>query len=85
MSILRALQKKQTEQPNNQVETTVSAKIVPFEKNGRRANTPPELFTETEKELKIGTPTTSAFNGQSDSAIGKALPDLERKTLPGQL
>lgn len=81
MSILRALQKKQTEQPSNKVETTVTAKIVPFEKNGRRANQPPELFAE--RELKIGTPTTSAFNGQSDSAIGKALPDLETKDAAG--
>ena len=81
MSILKALQKKQSEQPNNKVETTVTAKIVPFEKTGRRANTPPELFTK--EELKIGTPTTSAFNGQSDSAIGKALPDLETKDIAG--
>ena len=81
MSILRALQKKHTEQPNNTVESTVTAKVVPFEKNGRRANQPPELFAE--RELKIGTPTTSAFNGQSDSAIGKALPDLETKNAAG--
>ena len=73
MSILKALQKKQLEQPN-QVET-VAANVVAFEKNGRRANTPPEILAET--ELKIGTPKSSAFNGQSDSLIGKALPDLE--------
>ena len=81
MSILRALQKKQSEQPNNKIETTVTAKIVPFEKNGRRTNTPPELFAE--KETKIGTPTNSAFNGQSDSLIGKALPDLETNNTAG--
>ena len=81
MSILRALQKKQSEQPN-EVEATVTAgKVVPFEKNGRRSNQPPELFAE--RELKIGTPTSSAFNGQSDSLIGKALPDLETKTTAG--
>ena len=81
MSILRALQKKQSEQPN-QVETTVAAgNVVPFEKNGRRNNQPPELLAE--RELKIGTPTSSAFNGQSDSLIGKALPDLETKTTAG--
>ncbi len=74
MSILKALQKKQSEQPN-QVETTVTARIVPFEKNGKRTNVSPEVITE--KELVIGTPTTSAFNGQPDSLIGKALPDLE--------
>ena len=83
MSILRALQKNKSEQPNNKVETatTAAANVVPFERNGRRANKPPELFAE--KELKIGTPTTSAFNGQSDSLIGKALPDLEVKTTAG--
>ncbi len=83
MSILRALQKKKSEQPNNKVETatTTAANVVPFERNGRRANQPPELFAET--ELKIGTPITSAFNGQSDSTIGKALPDLETKTTAG--
>jgi len=82
MSILRALQKKQSEQPNNTVEATVTAKVVPFEKNGRRSsNPPPELFAE--KSLKIGTPTTSAFNGQSDSAIGKALPDSEIRQTAG--
>jgi len=81
MSILRALQKNKSEQPNNKVETTVTATVVPFDRNGRRTNTPPELFAE--KELKIGTPTSSAFNGQSDSLIGKALPDLEVKTTAG--
>ncbi len=77
MSILKALQKKQSEQPNNSVETTVTAKIVPFEANGTRVTGAPltELFAE--KSLKIGTPTTSAFNGQSNSAIGKALPETE--------
>lgn len=81
MSILRALQKNKSEQPSNKVETaptTVAANtanVVPFDRNGRRAaNQPPELFAGG--ELKIGTPTTSAFNGQSDSLmIGKALPD----------
>ena len=74
MSILKALQKKQAEQPN-EVETVAAANVVAFEKNGRKANTPPEIFTETEQ--KIGSPKSSAFNGQSDSLIGKALPDLE--------
>jgi len=81
MSILRALQKKQSEQPNNKVETTVTTSVVSFEKNGRSENTPPEIFTDA--QLKIGTPTTSAFNGQSDSLIGKALPDLETPNTAG--
>ncbi len=79
MSILKALQKKQSEQPN-ETSKTESAKVVPFEKNGRHANTPPELLTR--KEFKIGTPSL-AFNGQSDSKIGKALPDFETKNSAG--
>jgi len=82
MSILRALQKKQSEQPNR-VETSAAAtnNVVSFEKNGRRANQSPEQFAE--KELVIGVPSSSAFNGQSDSTIGKALPDLEITTTAG--
>lgn len=79
MSILKALQKKQNEQPKA-AELTDSVKVVPFSKNGRLANTPPELFVR--QEFKIGTP-SSAFNGQSDSTIGKALPDLETKNTAG--
>ena len=73
MSILKALQKKHTEQ-SDAGEPQVSANIVPFEKSERRANTPPELFTK--QDLKIGAPSL-AFNGQSDSLVGKALPELE--------
>lgn len=86
MSILRALQKKQSEQtdeaqaPVNKVETHVSSKVVPFDKNSRRANKPPELFAQT--ELKIGTP-SSAFDGQSDSLIGTALPDSRTEITVG--
>jgi len=79
MSILRALQKKQAEQ-TNEVETSVSANVVPFNKNERRANTEPELFTK--KDIKIGTPSL-AFNGQSDSFVGKALPEVETKNTAG--
>ena len=79
MSILKALQKKQNEQPTA-AEQIDSAKVMPFDKNGRRANTPPELFAR--QEFKIGTP-GSAFNGQSDSTVGKALPDLEAKNTAG--
>ncbi len=79
MSILRALQKKQTEQ-TDQIETNGTAKVVPFEKTGRRINHAPDF---AEIDLKIGTPTASAFNGQSDSVIGKALPDLETTNTAG--
>jgi capsular exopolysaccharide synthesis family protein len=82
MSILKALQKKQKEQPSENeavANNETAANVVRFDKNaatggGRRSNKLPELFVNN--DLKIGTP-NSAFNEQSDSFIGKALPDLE--------
>ena len=84
MSILRALQKKQTEQMpvgEADVKIEVSTNVVPFDKNSRRANTPPEVFTDN--SFKIGTPSSSAFDGQSDSLIGTALPDLRSEITVG--
>lgn len=86
MSILRALQKKKSEQPNQVQETAAATaatngNVVPFEKTGKRITAPPELFAET--ELVIGAPKSSAFDGQSDSTIGKALPDLETTQTAG--
>lgn len=78
MSILKALQKKQAEQAGT-IEEPVLVNTVPFDKSNRPANTPPEIFV---KERKIGT-SSLAFNGRSDSIIGKALPDLETKTTAG--
>ena len=80
MSILKALQKKQAEQLN-EVEASAATNVVSFEKVGRRVNVAPDLFAET--NLKIGTPTVSTFKGQSDSVIGKALPDLETTNTAG--
>ncbi len=74
MSILRALQKKQSEETENVPPVVKADNVVAFEKTGRTANQPPEMFTDT--NFKIGMP-SSVFNGQSDSLIGKALPDLE--------
>lgn len=72
MSILKALQKKQAEEPQK---PEAAANVVPFSKNGKRgANKPPEAFLDG--NFKIGSP-NSAFIEQSDSFIGKALPDLE--------
>ena len=79
MSILKALQKKQTEQANEN-EPKASAKIVSFEQNGKNGNHSPEVFLK--KDFKIGTPSL-AFNGQSNSIIRTALPDLETKTAAG--
>jgi capsular exopolysaccharide synthesis family protein len=77
MSILKALQKKQAEEQPEQVqESKVAAKVVPFEPSGRRMTAAPEVFSK--QEFKIGTPTVSAFNEQSVSNFGMALP--EKKT-----
>lgn len=86
MSILKALQKKQSEQTDD-VEVLIekskpvqSSKVVPFETKTRRANRPPEMFGE--QEFKIGTP-SSVFGGQSDSLIGMALPDSRTEIAVG--
>jgi capsular exopolysaccharide synthesis family protein len=84
MSILRALQKKQIEQPdveNSDVKVKVSTNVVPFDKNGRQTTTPPEMFTD--ENFKIGTPLSSAFGGQSDSLIGTALLDSRSEITVG--
>ena len=78
MSILKALQKKQAEESREVTETGVN--VVAFNKNGRRANNPPELFGN--KETKIGTP-VSAFDGQSDSFVGMALPEKKTEITAG--
>jgi capsular exopolysaccharide synthesis family protein len=80
MSILKALQKKQAEQFSDG-EAGAVTNVVAFEKIGRRVNNAPDLFAET--NLKIGTPAVSTFDGQSDSTIGKALPDLETTNAAG--
>ncbi len=76
MSILRALQKKQIEQTNEAADAPQGT-VVPFDRNERlsgakRAGTLPEMFAD--KDFKIGTPSL-AFDGQSDSLVGTALPD----------
>jgi capsular exopolysaccharide synthesis family protein len=72
MSILRALQKKRTENSNGDT-VVVPENIVPFDQAGRRPNMPPDLLISA--DLVIGSP-GSAFIGQPDSTIGTALPDL---------
>jgi len=82
MSILKALQKKQFEETDERT-VVKTDNVVPFEKTtttSRPANLPPEMFVD--KNFKIGMP-ASAFNGQSDSINGKALPDLETTTTAG--
>ena len=79
MSILKALQKKRTEDPNAP-ELFSTPNVVPFDKSGRSANQPPELFLNG--DIKIGSP-GSAFIGQPDSIIGTALPDLKTGVTAG--
>ena len=79
MSILRALQKQRTENPNG--EFTPAENIIPFERSGRRANKPPELLSSN--DFRIGKKPGSAFNGQPESLIGTALPDLETDITAG--
>lgn len=78
MSILKALQKKQFEKTD---ETAVpeSGRVVPFERADKRSgaverpmSAPPEMFADS--NFKIGSP-SSAFNGQTESLVGTALPD----------
>ena len=74
MSILRALQKKQTEETNNGAESP-KGMVLPFERvdrNSIKLSKPPEMFAD--EGFKIGIP-TSAFNGQSEFTVGTALPD----------
>jgi capsular exopolysaccharide synthesis family protein len=79
MSILKALQKKQIEQVDD-AELQSSKTVVPFAKSGKSKVAPPDLFGDS--NFKIGTP-VSAFNGQSDSMVGTALPDLETTKIAG--
>jgi capsular exopolysaccharide synthesis family protein len=79
MSILRALERKRTEDPNG-LRNAPSENIVQFDKSGRRANRPPDLLSGD--TLKIGNP-GSTFIGQPVSAIGTALPDLETDKTAG--
>jgi capsular exopolysaccharide synthesis family protein len=71
MSILRALQKKRTENSNGEA-LPPAENVVRFDPAGRRPNMPPELLIAD--DLKIGNP-SSAFIGQPDPIIGTALPD----------
>jgi len=71
MSILRALEKKRTEELNGIVHRP-QPEIVAYERNGRQANVPPDMLAAP--DFVIGN-TGSAFMGQPDPTIGTALPD----------
>jgi len=71
MSILKALEKKRTEELQSGVQTP-TAKIVPFDSNGRRRTAPPDMLAAP--DFTIGN-TSSAFIGQPDLTVGTALPN----------
>jgi capsular exopolysaccharide synthesis family protein len=79
MSILKALQKKKSEQKDER-DSFVSKKIETNVRNDRPANSPPEMFSA--EDIKIGK-SSLASDEQADSLIGKALPDLETKNTAG--
>lgn len=68
MSILKALQKKHTEEFGGADQS--SERMVPFTPGVRRVSSPPEMLG---GDVKIGSP-SSAFIGQPDSTNGTALP-----------
>lgn len=87
MSILKALQRKQSEQ--TAAPETRASNVVPFEKNEAATNAakrggnhiaPPDLFSDN--EFKIGSP-SSAFKEQNGSMVGTALPDLRTEETAG--
>ena len=89
MSILKALEKKQSEAPLNKKQDkkeasstrpTKTKNVVPFDKKAKRSDGMSEMFLD--KEFKIGTP-SSASDEQSNSLIGTALPDLETTETAG--
>lgn len=79
MSILKALQKKQSEQTGEEPSANAGT-VVPFGKTAARLTHPPELFADS--NLRIGIP-SSAFNGQPDSIVGTALPELNSADFAG--
>lgn len=87
MSILKALEKRQSENSGERMpEEKKSARVksdnvVPFDQRSKETDGLPAMFKD--KEFKIGTPTSSAFNEQSNSVIGTALPDLNTKITAG--
>jgi capsular exopolysaccharide synthesis family protein len=84
MSYLKAIQRKQFEEQSQvkedsaQTKKVVPLKVVP---NLKRQTAPPELFLDEER--KIGVPTGSAFNEQSVSNFGMALPDKRTEISAG--
>ncbi len=81
MSILKALQKKQIEVGHET--PVISGKVVAFDRSERSNNAPPEMFLNQDFKIGKADVTNSAFDGQSASSIGMALPDLKAETSAG--
>lgn len=97
MSVLKALQKKQAEETQPQPEREKVSKVMPFEKRERRTYDAPEGFLD--QGFKIGAPVSApeivienestnvtpitAFDGQSDSNVGMALPNKKTDITAG--
>jgi len=86
MSILKALEKRKTEHPEEETQARGTAddrakNVLPFDKHARaERTTPPELFVED--NFRIGSPRSASIE-QSDSTIGTALPDLKTSNTAG--
>ncbi len=75
MSILKALERANKEKV---VSRPIDDNVVPFDKNERRTNVPPEILYRFEKTentgIVVGVPgTNSAFNEQANLSVGLAL------------
>lgn len=79
MSVLKALQKKQSEEQPQSAETGSNLKA--YDRSARPMTAPPEGFLD--KDFKIGTPASSAFNGQSVRNVGMALPESKTDIIAG--
>lgn len=81
MSILKALEKKRTEElKGSAARPRPEVTIVPFERTARQPNRPPDMLAAP--DFTIGN-TGSAFMGQPDSNFGTALPDLGSELTAG--
>lgn len=79
MSVLKALQKKQTEDSPQIKES--DSKVKQFDREARTMTTPPRVFLD--EEFRIGTPAKTAFNGQSETNVGMALPEQKTDIIAG--